>query len=453
MEGFRTSRVERYSFMLFMGGQAIFNQLLNSFGQKFMTELGISAAVVGTIFLATRIFDAVNDPVFGGIIDRANLKGGKFLPWLRISAILLPVITAIIFFMPSSLSGPAKILYATVFYVLYSVAYTICDVPIFSMISAITDSVQERVFIMSRNAIAAGAVLVVLAVAVPSLYPVIGWGPTGLILSVVGGLIMIPMGRKGKERFLNKDPEKVTIRIMADFLRRNKYLQLYFVGLLLLFSTATTQQVLPFFADFNLGDPGRYTTIALAIVLPPLIFVIILPMITKKVDKFHVFLVCIIGQLIVSAVSFFAGYGNAAVFYALMACRGFFWGGNVMMMTMFTSDFIEYGEFRTGKRLQGTTYSIQTFVCKVMTAVAGAFVMFVMSVAGFKAGTGVVQSAATLDAIWFLVSLMPVIGAALSLIFFLRYDLRDKDVQLMARANGGEITKEEAESGFSHPYK
>jgi probable glucitol transport protein GutA len=451
--GFRTSTRERFAFVLFCAGQGIFNQFLNGYGQKFMTEAGLTAATVGIIFLATRVFDAVNDPVFGGIIDRANFKSGKFIPWLRLATILLPILTVAIFFLPASLPIGGKITWAATFYVMYSVAYTICDVPIFSMISATTDSVQERVHIMSRNALGSALVTLAISVAIPYLYPVIGWNWTAVIMSAAAALLMIPMGQTAKERFINRDPERVTLRAMIAYLKQNRYLQMYFVGMFLLFSTGTTAQAAIFFADFNLGDPTKLAFMTLVLALPALCVVIGLPLLTRHFDKFRLYLICIVGQIAISVVSYFAGYDNMPVFYVLLVIRGFFWGGNAMMLGMFTSDFIEYGEFRTGKRLQGTAYSIQTFTSKVMTAVAGAIVMFWMAHAGFVEGTGQVQTAATLDSIWELIALFPAFGAAVSLLAFFRYDLRDKDVQLMARANGGEITKAEAEAQFSHPYK
>jgi len=308
---FRTTGKERLYFAMFMAGQSLFNQLVNSFSQKFLTEAGIAAAAVGTIILFVRVFDAVNDPLFGGIVDSSNLKSGKFIPWLRISPYLMLIFGVTLFAMPASLPVNAKIIYATVASALFSMAYTICDVPVFSMISAVTDNIQERTHIISRNGIGGAIGLFAMSIAVPALYPRIGWGMTA-------GAI------------------------------------------------------------------------------------------------------CLIGMAV--------------------------------MMLMFTPDFIEYGEFKTGKRLQGTANSIQTFVCKVMTAAAGAVIMFLMSASGFVSGADVAQSDGALNMIWFLVTLAPAAGCLLSLAVFSRYKLRDKDVQLMAKANSGEITKAEAEAAFSHKY-
>ncbi|MDR2654681.1 MAG: MFS transporter [Oscillospiraceae bacterium] len=451
-EGFRTSGRERWAFALFMSGQTMFNQLFNAFGQKFMTDMGIAAVVVGIIITSVRIFDAINDPIFGGIIDRAHLKGGKFIPWLKLSAFLLPLCTIGMYFMPASLNIGSKIAWAAVFSTLFSVAYTICDVPIFSMLTAVTDNSQERVQIISFNSIIAAFAMLIALVGIPALYPKIGWNFTSLFVIALAFPLMLAIGRHGRERYVNKDPEKVTIKAMFNYVKINPHMRTYFIGLLIFFSTSTTGQAAVYFADYNLGNPAMQGQITLAMFVPALIFVIILPMLTRHIDKFKIFMFCLFGQVFISIVSFFVGYGNIALFTALMAVRGIFWGGNTMMMNMFNPDFIEFGEYKTGKRLQGTMNSLQTFIYKLFTAIAGGFVMFILSWAGFREGGGIAQPQLTLDSIWFLVSLMPAVGGLVSLVFFLRYRLRDRDVQLMAKVNSGELAREEAEAKLSRNY-
>jgi probable glucitol transport protein GutA len=450
--GFRTSGKERWAFALFMGGEAMFNQLFNAFGQKFMTDMGIAAVTVGIIITSVRVFDAANDPVFGGIIDRAHFKSGKFIPWLRLSAVILPLFTAGLFFMPDSFGIGLKTAWAAAFCTMFSVAYTICGVPIYSMLTASTDSVQERVRIISFNSIISAVTMVLALVGIPALYPEVGWRFTSLIIIIIAFPLMLIMGRCGKERYINKDPEKVTLRVMLDYIRINPHMRTYFLGLLVYYSTSTTAQAAVYFAAFNLGDPAIQGQITIAMFVPALIFILILPRLTRNIDKFKIFMFCLFGQIAVSIISYFVGYGSMFWLMALMVVRGLFWGGNTMMMNMFNPDFIEFGEYKTGKRLQGTMNSIQTFIYKLFTAIAGSLVMFALGFAGFEAGAGAVQPQGAIDAIWFLTSFMPAIGGMLSLVFFLRYRLRDKDVQLMAKVNSGELSREEAEEGFSHEY-
>ena len=113
---------------------------------------------------------------------------------------------------------------------------------------------------------------------------------------------------------------------------------------------------------------------------------------------------------------------------------------------------MEYGEYMTGKRLQGTAYSIQTFVFKFMNALPGSLAMLLLGYFGFVSGENAPQPASAVQAIWVLFVLSPVVGALLCIPVFRRYKLRDKIVQVMAAANSGDITREEAEKQIAGKY-
>ena len=173
-EVFRTSRIERWGFALFMAGQGIVNTFVGGYLQLYLTDIGITAVAVGVMFLVARVWDAVNDPIFGAILDKLNLKGGKFLPFLRASNIMLPLTVVILFAVPGNMPVGMKIAWSFVAYLLYDVAYTMCDVPIFAMTSAVTDQVHERIGIMSRNTVLSAVAMLAIMVAAPQLYPSIG---------------------------------------------------------------------------------------------------------------------------------------------------------------------------------------------------------------------------------------------------------------------------------------
>lgn len=441
---FRTSGVERWGFALFMAGQGIINTFVGSFFQLHLTNIGITAYAVGVMFIIARVWDAVNDPIFGAILDKTSLKAGKFLPWLRISNVLLPLTVILLFAMPNSLSIGWKFGWAFVAYLLYDVAYTMCDVPIFAMTSAVTDQVHERINIMSRNTVLSTLTIILVSVAVPLVYPVIGAFYTALLVALAAAGMMFFMSRFAKERYINKDEEAITIKSMLQYVKDNKYLRIGFLGIMLLSVTSMTNTVITYFATYNLNDLGLVSVLTLIIAVPMLILGLFMPVLTKRFDKFHLLIVGVVGQTILSCLCYFVGYQNFVLFVVLLGLRCIFLGIQVILQLQFTGDFVEYGEFVTGKRLQGTAYSIQTFVFKFMNAVPAAVAMFILGASGFIEGEGVVQPPAALDAIWVLFILSPVVGALLSLPFFAKYKLRDKTVQIMAAANSGEITREEA---------
>ena len=442
---FQTSGKERWGFTLFMCGTGIINTFVGSFLQMYLTDVGIAAVAIGIVFMVARVWDAVNDPIFGVIVDKLHLKSGKFIPFIRFGNFLLPVATILLFAIPNGLPVGWKLFWAFVAYLLYDVAYTMCDVPIYAMTSAMTDQVQERVTIMSRATVMGSIVMLIVMVAGPQLYPTVGALPTVTILAVTAGVLMIFMSRTAKERFVNKDENDVTLKDMVQYVKDNKYLRIGFLGIMVLSLTSMTNAVMNYFAINCLGDLGMASAVSLIIALPALVVAVVLPMLTKRFDKFHILMFGVVGQLVMSVVCFFAGYKNVPLFLGLMVVRSVFFGVQLVIQIQFTGDFVEYGEYVTGKRLQGTAYAIQTFVFKFMNAVPGSLAMVILGLFGFVSGEGAVQPQSAVDAIWVLFILSPVVGGLISLPIFARYKLRDKTVQIMADANSGAIPREEAE--------
>jgi Na+/melibiose symporter-like transporter len=136
-ESFSTSRGERVSYGLFFFGGILGYYLIASFFQLYLTNTGIPAAAVGLIFIGAKVWDAVNDPIFGVIVDKAHFKKGKFLPWLRVAVITTPIATMLMFLIPMGVSLQIKILWATLSYILWDASSTLYDVPANALVTSI----------------------------------------------------------------------------------------------------------------------------------------------------------------------------------------------------------------------------------------------------------------------------------------------------------------------------
>ena len=119
---------------------------------------------------------------------------------------------------------------------------------------------------------------------------------------------------------------------------------------------------------------------------------------------------------------------------------------------MFTPDCAEYGHYKSGISCPGITFSTQTFFVKLEAAVMSAFSAFVLGMLGFISGEGAAQAAGFSDKLWTASCIVPTVGIIISLIVLRFYKLNDHDVQLMAKCNAGELTREEAERQMIHRY-
>ena len=149
--------------------------MIMSYLQLYMTDVGIPAVTVGLIFVFAKIWDAVNDPIFGVIVDKTHMKGGKYRPWLRISSIAIPITTVLLFVIPADVSVQVKVIWSSMAYVLWDMAYTMCDVPMNAIVTTMTKSTFERNKMYSLNAFFVYLGGLGVAITVPMLYPAIGW--------------------------------------------------------------------------------------------------------------------------------------------------------------------------------------------------------------------------------------------------------------------------------------
>ncbi|MDR0935684.1 MAG: glycoside-pentoside-hexuronide (GPH):cation symporter [Oscillospiraceae bacterium] len=442
----RTKLVEGASYGLYFMGQNIFYYLLLTYLLVYFTDVGIPALAVTGITLAVKIWDAVNDPIFGGIVDKAKFKSGKFMPWLRISLLAIPVATIFLFAIPSGIPVAGKIVWAVLGYVLWDTAYTICDVPIFGLVTALTDVQTERASLISVGRVFAMIATLGVYVAVPLAREAIGgWLPTAIVLSVAALVFMTPICFTGKERVKAQTEEgEVGLKQMLSFIAHNKYLLIFFTAFIISGGLNVASVLHMYVARFNLGDEGLMATIALLSVIPSIIAGAFIPMIVKKVDKFHLFFWGSAISIIFNVAAFFVGYGNLTLLYIFSVLRGFPSGMVGGLMFMFTPDCAEYGHFKSGIPASGLSFSIQTFSAKMTAAISTAAAGFTLWIVGFIEGEGAAQLGGFNDKLWAVYLLVPAAGTLLSLPILWRYKLRDKYVQIMVKCNTGEISKAEA---------
>jgi sugar (glycoside-pentoside-hexuronide) transporter len=449
---FETTGKERVSYGIYFFGQLTVYTVVGSFLQLYLTDIGISAAAVALIFLIGKIWDAVNDPLFGALVNRVNFKKGKYTPWLKSSAFIIPLCTIFLFAIPSGLSGGFKFALALIAYIGWDMSYTLCDVPVFSVVTVMTHNIRERTTIITygRTIMFIGGLLA--STLVPILYPAIGWFTTVAMLSLIALLTMVPLGYTAKERYRPPaQAENASIKELFRAVVQNRYLLLIVIGSVIALLTATGSTVVGYFAIHCLGAPQYMSVMHLMTLIPLLVITPFVPAIIKRMDKYTLLMISHGGAILTSILLFLVGYSGLPVFFTLYTIRS---ACMVLppgiLLPMFVLDCAEYGLYKTGKSTTALAVSLQTFTAKLPGAASGALAMFVLGLAGFVSGAGAVQPPGVISATWILLSIVPVAGmlAAFFMLFF-GYKLRDRDIQIMARANQGELSREEADKLLS----
>ncbi|HWS29478.1 MAG TPA: glycoside-pentoside-hexuronide (GPH):cation symporter [Clostridia bacterium] len=452
---FQTSGTERISYGAYFFGQNIFYFILTQFFGPFMTDIGITAATAAVIMMVVKVWDAVNDPIFGGIVDRVHFKKGKFVPWLRISLILIPLSTIFLFAAPAGAADATKVVWVIVGYVLWDTAYTICDVPIYGLVTTMTGNLAERTSVMAVGRIFAGLGAASAVMLLPQIRQAVGgWMPSVAIASALALAVMAPVCFTAKERIAPPKTEaEPGLKEMLRFFKSNKYLLVFNLALVIAALTNISDALNVYFARYILGDERMLTLFAAIVLIPMLLASAFMPALVKKHDKFTMYFYAAVLTIVMEVIQFFVGYGNLTVLIITSILRYIPAGVMTALMFMFTPDVVEYGHYKTGVRASGIAFSVQTFTAKLTAAISGAVGLFALAVIGFIEGEGAAQLTGFNDKLWLLYTLMPCVGAALALPVLWKYKLRDKDVQIMTDFNSGAISREEAEKLLGERYK
>ena len=467
-EDWSTEPVERASYYSYFAGQNMIYTLFNVCLTTYLLFLGIDPIKSASIILIVKVWDAVNDTLFGAIFDLIKFKSGKkYLPWIKISTILIPLATILTFFIPSNSSETVKLVWFAVAYILWDTAYTLCDVPIFGILTSMSQSIDERNTIQSYKSIATYAgvgITSTLTTVLISEKVGMNYGMITVIISVVAFALMSPASFKLKERFHAESEETFTIRKMFSYLIRNKYLLIYYVGLFF-YSALSIGNAFTLYVSYYLFNSALFSLLVGAIgTIPQLIISLLLPKIIRKFDKMKVNQICLLVYVVLSFIMWLIGYGNVVVYIILFTIRSIPLAVISLEMCMFTPDCAEYGRFKTGTEAKGITFAVQTFMAKLTSSISGALGLFLLGLesVGWKVvevgsfqeleQSGVTQTQHALDMLWLIFMLIPAIGGAIAFIIWLFYDLKDKDVQIMTDCNTGKITREQALSMLSKKY-
>ena len=136
---------QKYSFGIGALGKDLCYAIVSSYLMIYFTDLvGLAPAFVGSLFLVARLWDAVNDPMMGIIVDNTRTKWGKFRPWILIGTVINAVVLMFLFKNPNSLSQSSIYVYYSIMYLLWGMTYTIMDIPYWSMLPSLSRTNEER---------------------------------------------------------------------------------------------------------------------------------------------------------------------------------------------------------------------------------------------------------------------------------------------------------------------
>ena len=459
------------------------------FGAEGVTIGSVTGAMaVAYLMLGTRIFDAFNDPIMGSIVDRTRTKWGKCRPYLKWMAIPIAVMTIVCFLPVFQAKATSSFIIIAIVYVIWSVVYTVADVPYWGLSTCMTNDtvVRGNMLTVTRLLCTLGAGIVTVFV------PIITNGVTAkfrytdadiakimadkgvdsetaknfvgtvikgmeeanadtlkmtyFICAVVLVVAAVPMFFYGfkhtKERFTAVDNPPSLGHNLKLLFKNKELLLIVLSGILGGARMVYTYTGGLYFAKYVLQNEGLYSLITLLVVPGGLVASILVPWMSKKFTKKWAYIAVHLFGGVVMAIMYFVGYDapwKLVVAAIALVLLGIPQGVNNIITYAMIGDTVDYLEWKTGERGEGICFAMQTLINKIGMAV-GAFIGVIsFSAAKINSETGFITQAGK-DTLWNMLVLSGVISmfaCAVPMFFYTITEKRQKEMidEIEARKN------------------
>ena len=421
------------------------NLFVDAYFLTFCTyALGIDSGWMFVLFLVARLWDAVNDPIIGSFPDRWRISKNpdKFTPWIKLFMIPL-ALSGVLCFFKVPLEGVALHAYVAVAYVFFGMCYTGTSMPFGAMANVVSVDPVERSKLSRARSIGGGVVGAIGLSMVPifcfdanenviperfTLIAII-FG----VLCVVCYLLLCTLTKERVREEPKPQGEKFEYKKVLKAALHNRPLIGVMVATIgsMLTITGSSQTYSYIYKEvYHNTDMITFSTV---FAVP--FMIIIFPLIPKLVRKFgkrSVILSTSALSLVLSLIKLFIYIDNVIIFTALNIFTMIGQTAFTMLIWALVSDCLDYSEWKTGLRSDGSMYSLYTFSRKIGSTIASSGVAAGLSIVGYVSGNNVVQSAETVRGIYYLCNGVPAVCYALCLIGIgLIFNLNKKTTQQM----------------------
>lgn len=395
----------------------LFNSFLMTFILFTKTTDNKMLMVVGAIIVVARIFDALNDPIMGGIVENTRTKWGKYKPWQLLGAVLTGAVIISVFCV--KLDGWSYIGFLAFAYLMFSITFTMNDISYWGMLPSLTSDEHERNKLTSCAQLLASAGVGLASLLIPlfTTGSLAKWGaPTGYkVIGIISAVLMVLfqlftiLGVKEKPLPPIKPDksDRLTLKKMFKTIAKNDQL-LWCALIMLIFSIGTGVVgggLLTMYVYFEFGYEGGYTLlIGLGYGIISTLFTATYPWLSKKFGRNKIlysagiatifgFALMLIFALAIptgapKSSEWFAKFILIALAYTIIG----YGAGFYMIMVINMANTVEYNEWKYGQRNESLIFSLRPFTAKLSSALTQALVIGVYAVASITTYTNAISN-------------------------------------------------------------
>ena len=400
----------------------------------FYTDIvGLSAGFVGTMFLLARAFDAIADPIMGHIADRTRTRWGQFRPYILFGALPFAVSCILVYTTPN-FTMDGKMIFAAVTYILLMFLYTVVNIPYCALGGVITAEPTQRMSLQSYRFVLATAGGMLSTVLMTPLADFIGGSNRALgyqggitILAVTACIMLVLCFYFTKERVQVTEAYHSSMwNDVKDLIKNDQWRIVAGFTILNILAVSVRGGAMMYYVTYILGHVGYFAVFLGTYSVGNLLGSALAKPVTDRICKVRVFGWTNLILAVISFVMFWLPMQSVVMMFIFVFFIGILHQMITPIQWVMMSDTVEYGEWKSGKRLTGISFAGMLFVLKLGLAIGGALIGWVLAGASYQAGAAT-QGSAALNGIIALFTIVPGIAYFLSFLLTHKYILK-KDV-------------------------
>ena len=407
------------------GGCMTFTLMASIFGLYCTNVLGIDPTLMGTLTLIWTIWDAINDPMMGALMDKAFAKNhnkhGKFRPWLLRATPLLAISAICLWTVPTFLEGIPMLIALFSFKILYEASYTMFNIPMGSLLSAMSTNDSERASLSSARGVGSMIGNMIPAMAGPVVIGLwddrtsTGYMITGVACAIIGFVICFLHYALTEERTsVGEDVKADDIKftdILQVFMKNRPFVALCIHGVCICLMQYAAQ-TLGLYMYSGVYHDVTYQSIASALSSPFMIgSMVLVPFMCKKLglEKLIRYALLIGGAICAVLFGLHLVFNiHPLVHGVLLGIGSGFAMVSIQMQWGLVGEAIDYNEYITGKRTEGSIYGTFNLSRRIGQAIGSGFAFYALAWIGYD-GTAAVQTAGTVLGLKALCVLVPAV--------------------------------------------
>ena len=417
MQDDKLSLREKIGYGLGDAGGTVITCLIMNFLTFFYTDVfGLTPALVGTLFLALRVFDAISDPIMGVLADRTQSRCGRFRPWQLWIAVPIAAIGVLTFTVPDAGMG-VKIAWAFGTYLLLSVSYTAINVPYCALINTMTTRHSEVISCQAWRFVLCGVAGFLVSVGLPWLVKALGQGNTAQgyqygvgVLCAIAAVMFLCCFFWVRERVSLEMLGKFTLREHIAGLRKNDQLLLMLAMSFLLINVFNIRGGgYMYFITYVLGGSTGYTSLFFTMVtFSSILGAAIVNWLSRHIDtvKLYYYTNVVLALLAVGMWFLPTGPSWQTLWLAVILGNGIILGFTLPLHFSLMAFSDDYGEWKTGVRSSGMNFAFNLFFIKLAWASSAGIISLVFIYVAYQPGASN-QTPSSLSGITAMETLLP----------------------------------------------